>query len=301
MPGPGHPEVADPAAGDPARGRRGGDRRAGAARGAAGDAGAGPARPSRRATPAAMLGAVPEAGLRPGRCRHRAEPALGRGGAARRRGRLRRGRRGDGGRGARRVLRHAPARPPCRGHGGHGLLRVQQRRGGGAAGAGRAQAVAARDLRFRRASRQRHAEHVLRRPGHALRLDPPVAALSRAPASPRERGIKGNILNRPLPPGTGSEAWRRVVERDVLPAIDALAAAADLRLGRLRRPRRGPARQHGAGRGRLRLGHARAVRGSPTGTATGALSRSWRAAMTRRPWRAASWRTCRCWPRRAPD
>ena len=35
-----------------------------------------------------------------------------------------------------------------------------------------------------------------------------------------ERGIKGNILNRPLPPGTGSEVWRRVVERDVLPAID---------------------------------------------------------------------------------
>jgi len=35
-----------------------------------------------------------------------------------------------------------------------------------------------------------------------------------------ERGIKGNILNRPLPPGTGSDAWRRVVERDVLPAID---------------------------------------------------------------------------------
>jgi acetoin utilization deacetylase AcuC-like enzyme len=36
-----------------------------------------------------------------------------------------------------------------------------------------------------------------------------------------ERGIKGNILNRPLPPGTSGEAWRRVVERDVLPAIDA--------------------------------------------------------------------------------
>ena len=36
----------------------------------------------------------------------------------------------------------------------------------------------------------------------------------------QERGIKGNILNRPLPPGTGSDAWRRVVERDVLPAID---------------------------------------------------------------------------------
>ena len=35
-----------------------------------------------------------------------------------------------------------------------------------------------------------------------------------------ERGIKGNILNRPMPPGTGSQAWRRVVERDILPAID---------------------------------------------------------------------------------
>jgi acetoin utilization deacetylase AcuC-like enzyme len=35
-----------------------------------------------------------------------------------------------------------------------------------------------------------------------------------------ERGIKGNILNRPLPPGTGSKMWRGVVERDVLPAID---------------------------------------------------------------------------------
>jgi acetoin utilization deacetylase AcuC-like enzyme len=35
-----------------------------------------------------------------------------------------------------------------------------------------------------------------------------------------ERGIKGNILNRPLPPGTGSKNWRTVVERDVLPAID---------------------------------------------------------------------------------
>jgi acetoin utilization deacetylase AcuC-like enzyme len=35
-----------------------------------------------------------------------------------------------------------------------------------------------------------------------------------------ERGVKGNILNRPLPPGAGGRAWRAVVERDVLPAID---------------------------------------------------------------------------------
>ena len=33
-----------------------------------------------------------------------------------------------------------------------------------------------------------------------------------------ETGV-GNIVNRPLPAGTGSKAWRRVVERDILPAI----------------------------------------------------------------------------------
>ena len=108
-----------------------------------------------------------------------------------------------------------------------------------------------------------------------------------------ERGIKGNILNRPLPPGTGGEVWRRVVERDVLPAIDALAPADDLRLGRLRRPCRRSAGQHGLGGRGFRLGHPRAARTSPSGIATGALSPSWRAAMTRRPWRAASWRICR--------
>jgi acetoin utilization deacetylase AcuC-like enzyme len=35
-----------------------------------------------------------------------------------------------------------------------------------------------------------------------------------------ERGVKGNVLNRPLPPGTDGPAWRACVERDVLPAID---------------------------------------------------------------------------------
>jgi acetoin utilization deacetylase AcuC-like enzyme len=36
-----------------------------------------------------------------------------------------------------------------------------------------------------------------------------------------ETGAHKNILNRPLPPGTGSAAWRQAVERHVLPAIDA--------------------------------------------------------------------------------
>jgi acetoin utilization deacetylase AcuC-like enzyme len=39
-----------------------------------------------------------------------------------------------------------------------------------------------------------------------------------------ETGI-GNIVNRPLPAGTGSREWRRVVETDILPAIDAFAPA----------------------------------------------------------------------------
>ena len=39
-----------------------------------------------------------------------------------------------------------------------------------------------------------------------------------------ETGV-GNIVNRPLPAGTGSAEWRRVVEDDILPAIDAFAPA----------------------------------------------------------------------------
>jgi acetoin utilization deacetylase AcuC-like enzyme len=34
-----------------------------------------------------------------------------------------------------------------------------------------------------------------------------------------ETGV-GNIVNRPLPAGTGSREWRRVVEADILPAIE---------------------------------------------------------------------------------
>jgi acetoin utilization deacetylase AcuC-like enzyme len=39
-----------------------------------------------------------------------------------------------------------------------------------------------------------------------------------------ETGV-GNIVNRPLPAGTGSREWRRVVEADILPPIDAFAPA----------------------------------------------------------------------------
>jgi acetoin utilization deacetylase AcuC-like enzyme len=39
----------------------------------------------------------------------------------------------------------------------------------------------------------------------------------------REETGVGNLVNRPLPAGTGSKEWRRVVEADILPAIDGFA------------------------------------------------------------------------------
>ena len=50
-----------------------------------------------------------------------------------------------------------------------------------------------------------------------------------------ERGIKGNILNRPLPPGTGSAALAAGGRARRAAGDRPLAAAADLRLGRVRR------------------------------------------------------------------
>lgn len=40
--------------------------------------------------------------------------------------------------------------------------------------------------------------------------------------SPRERGV-GNIVNVPLPPGAGSDAFRQAMDTHVLPALDAFA------------------------------------------------------------------------------
>jgi acetoin utilization deacetylase AcuC-like enzyme len=41
--------------------------------------------------------------------------------------------------------------------------------------------------------------------------------------SERERGIDGNVVNAPLPPGAGSAEFRRAFERVILPALDAFA------------------------------------------------------------------------------
>ena len=39
----------------------------------------------------------------------------------------------------------------------------------------------------------------------------------------RETGLDGNVINCPLPEGTSGQAWRRVMERKVLPAVDAFS------------------------------------------------------------------------------
>jgi acetoin utilization deacetylase AcuC-like enzyme len=64
---------------------------------------------------------------------------------------------------------------------------------------------------------------------HTFEREPRVQYLSthQSPLYPGtgaqgETGV-GNIVNRPLPAGTGSSEWRRVVEADIFPAIDAFA------------------------------------------------------------------------------
>ena len=64
---------------------------------------------------------------------------------------------------------------------------------------------------------------------HSFEREPRVQYLSthQWPLYPgtgaREETGVGNIVNRPLPAGTGSREWRRVVEGDILAAIDAFA------------------------------------------------------------------------------
>jgi acetoin utilization deacetylase AcuC-like enzyme len=66
---------------------------------------------------------------------------------------------------------------------------------------------------------------------HSFEREPRVQYLSthQWPLYPgtgaREETGVGNIVNRPLPAGTGSRDWRRVVEADILPAIDTFAPA----------------------------------------------------------------------------
>ena len=91
-------------------------------------------------------------------------------GAGRRRGHVRAG--------DQRLRGHAPAGTPCRARPRHGVLLLQQRRHRRPPCPGEARCRARRDLRLGRASRQRHAGHLLVGRERALLLDPRGAALS---------------------------------------------------------------------------------------------------------------------------
>ena len=99
-----------------------------------------------------------------------------------------------------------------------------------------------------------------------------------------ETGV-GNIVNRPLPAGTGSREWRRVVEADILRGDRRLRPGADHDLGRIRCPPRRSARHARAGGGRLRLGHRSDWSSSRESTPVAAWCRCSRAAMISRRWR----------------
>ena len=96
-------------------------------------------------------------------------------------------RRGGAGRSRQRLLRHPPARPPCRDRDADGLLPRQHHRRRRARGAAQIRRRAGRDRRFRRPPRQRHAGHLQGRPDGVLRLEPPDAALSRHRRAERDR------------------------------------------------------------------------------------------------------------------
>ena len=66
---------------------------------------------------------------------------------------------------------------------------------------------------FRRASRQWHAGYFRERSGVVLCLHASVSLLSgHGPGD--ERGVAGNVVNVPLPPGSGSDDFRAAWERD---------------------------------------------------------------------------------------
>ena len=111
------------------------------------------------------------------------------------------------------------------------------------------------DRRFRRASRQRLAGDLLVRPTvmygstHQMPLYPGTGAAS-------ERGEHDTIVNAPLRPGDGGEAFRAAFETVILPRLARFPARPHRDLGRLRRAYARPARQPQFAGGRFRLGDA---------------------------------------------
>ena len=138
-----------------------------------------------------------------------------------------------------RVLRGAPAGPPCRAQSRDGLLHLQQRRDRRRARAGRARPRARRDRRLRRASRQRHRGHLQRRPARADGVDVPASALSVFAASTIPRRTWSTFRCR----GQRRRGVSRRGARPLAAGARSASAAADPDLRRIRRASRGSARR----------------------------------------------------------
>ena len=214
--------------------------------------------------------------------------------AGRRRRARRRGRRRRRRRGARRprAAWFRPRQDP--GHHatfqGHGILPVQY---GGSRRRARARSRPGQgaDRRLGRPPRQWHTRRLLRDGPSALLLDSPVAALSRhgGRERARRRPRRGIHHERAAPPGANDDAYTEVFDQVFLPAASAFRpqivlisagfdAHANDPLGSMQVTERGSAISPAA------------LSGSPRTTRMAASWRSWKAGMTRRRWRRASWR-----------
>ena len=104
-----------------------------------------------------------------------------------------------------------------------------------------------------------------------LRLDPPDAALSRAPGRAEETGAFGQIVNVPLPPGASGGVFRAGMLSRVLPAVEAHAPEMILISAGFDAHARDPLANLAADRGGLRLGDGAALRAGRPAAAAGRI------------------------------
>ncbi len=136
------------------------------------------------------------------------------------------GRRGDERQADQLLRRHAPARPSCRdADWTDGIFCFFNAQCGdrGASRASRAWRRTRGDRRFRRPSRQWDAADFLVRSAASLYASTHQMPLYPGTGSVGETGEHGTIVNAPLAPGDGGEAFRAALRERILPRIDAFA------------------------------------------------------------------------------
>ena len=107
-----------------------------------------------------------------------------------------------------------------------------------------------------------------------------------------ERGVAGNIVNAPLPPGSGSAAFRAAWSDILLPALDAFAPELLIVSAGFDAHKADPLAQLRLETADFAWITAAALRGGPRGIAGGASSRCWKAATTSTRWRPRRRRMC---------